>query len=349
MILDYFSDIWVHGVGRDTKYPTFLNFSVSNRCNAKCAMCDIWRYKSTDVSTQLLSIAFENSYLRNIEAFGITGGEPFVRPDLPDILSLITDRFKRVKYVGITTNGFNTSRINRMLEEAKETIVRIPEFGITVSVDGLGETHDISRGVPRVWKKVEETIKLLNERHRELVTLSFACTITNLNASAEELVKLHDYANELGVPVIYRIAVCVDRIFNKELIDKHGIIPGTEEAKEVIQFLDDKVLKKLTARTTYYHMVRDYLSGRIAQRSIKCKEMRDGLMVDSNGDVYVCSVSGKKIGNLLSDSEEVLVEKSYRARSDVRCSSCKKCYHDHLSHKAPGQILVSAIRVMGNK
>ena len=56
---------------------------VTYRCNAKCNMCDVWHYPtkpseeiSLDVIKKLLEMFFVN----------VTGGEPFIRQDLPEII-----------------------------------------------------------------------------------------------------------------------------------------------------------------------------------------------------------------------------------------------------------------------
>ncbi len=56
-------------------------------------MCDIWRYHSDDFSIQELEKALRNTFLSEIKNFGITGGEPFLRQDLPGVIKTAAQCF----------------------------------------------------------------------------------------------------------------------------------------------------------------------------------------------------------------------------------------------------------------
>ena len=331
----YGSDLLVHGIGIDVRKPTFMNLSVSNRCNARCEMCDIWRYESKDFTIGELEIALSNQYLSDISNFGITGGEPFLRQDLPSIIEMASKHLPCLKVIGITTNGFNSERIARLLPEMIASKPDDVSLRITVSLDGVGEVHNLTRGVPAVFKKVERSLDYLNAKFANIENciVDLACTITSTNSAYQSLSKLHDYASKRNMPIIYRLAVEVERIFNRELIELNGPHSTKFQAVEVQKFLKERVdEQKYSLRGAYYRMMLDYLENPDAKRSISCKEKRDGIMVDSNGDVFVCSVSGKKIGNLFSDAHNDLEESARLNRREVRNEYCAKCFHDHMSH-----------------
>lgn len=78
---------------------------VTYRCNAQCNMCDVWKSPSMqgeeisfDVIEKLPEMFFTN----------VTGGEPFVRQDFPEIIDVL---HKKTKRIVISTNGFFTKRI----------------------------------------------------------------------------------------------------------------------------------------------------------------------------------------------------------------------------------------------
>ncbi|MUH71347.1 radical SAM protein [Psychrosphaera haliotis] len=341
--LKYFDNIIHHDIGIDVSKPTFINLSLSNKCNSRCVMCDIWKHPSNDLYGTELFQALDSEYLDQIRTLGITGGEPFLRADLPEIIEYALGRFTHLKHIGITTNGFNTSRILKLLERFFANNPNV-KLSICISIDGYGSTHNLMRKVKRAWDNVNNTIIALSP-HSQNIILSIACTVTRLNSNYENLLKLQKFALNQNIPIIFRMAVKVDRIFNEELIDNVGLIPGSRESLEVSRFLKDNVLLNLNARTMYYHMMVDFLEGHTSKRTIKCKEMRDGAMLDSNGDIYVCSVSGKKFGNLLHDDEVKLKEQAKLSRAIVRENNCSSCFHDHLSHKSPLKLLESFYRL----
>ncbi len=56
---------------------------VTYRCNARCTMCN--RYKAPSRPDEEISIETIKNYLKCIFT-NITGGEPFIREDLPEIV-----------------------------------------------------------------------------------------------------------------------------------------------------------------------------------------------------------------------------------------------------------------------
>ena len=334
-IKKYSGDLLVHGIGFDVKKPTFMNLSVSNRCNAKCEMCDIWRYPSDDFTIKSLGKYFQNGYLTDIRNFGITGGEPFLRQDLPFIIEKGVQHFPLLAVIGITTNGFNTERMKRTLPQMLSMMPENVALRITVSLDGLEEIHNQTRGVPDVFQKVIKTIDYLSDTflYYKNCTVDLACTITTANSNYHHLNELNEYALKRELPIIYRLAVDVDRIFNTALIKSYGAHSANFRSADVQKFLEERIEdQKHGLRAAYYRMMIDYVKNPEAVRSISCKEKRDGVMIDSNGDVYVCSVSGKKIGNLETNNAEELITTASTSRREVRNNTCAGCFHDHMSH-----------------
>ena len=344
-LLHYGSNVLVHDFGISPKYPTFVNFSISNRCNARCKMCDIWRYNSDDKKGKDLMQIFSNPILRNVESLGITGGEPFIRSDLVDIVRAATVGMKKIKFIGITTNGFNSDRIRRFLNKICEILEPLDIIlNVTVSVDGLENIHDLVRGIPNVWLKVERTIDILKEEFSDKLELRVAATVIKQNSSYESLCALDDYMRHRRIPIIYRMAVFVERIFNNKLIEKNALVSLSDEARQLSMFIDDRLLNGVNSRTQYYEMINEFLNKRINERKIKCMEMRDGGMLDSSGDLFVCSVSGEKIGNLLTDSSDKLAYELGKKRKKVRIEVCSSCFHDHMSHNSPIKLIRRVIR-----
>lgn len=117
-------------------------WEITNRCNMACAHCFIER--NADIRTlttaECLSVVAQFSRA-GVGKVMITGGEPFLRPDLFDILQAIKLQDAGI-IVDITTNG-------TLLDES--AIERLHECGIdelTTSLDGTREVHDAIRSAP---------------------------------------------------------------------------------------------------------------------------------------------------------------------------------------------------------
>ncbi len=139
---------------------------VSYRCNAKCNMCDVWYYPTKPAEEIGLDV------IRNLpEMFfvNITGGEPFIRQDLPEI---VADLRKKAKRIVISTNGFFTDRII-------ELCAKFPDLGIRISIEGSPESNDRIRGIPDGYRRTPETLHKLQEMG--LKDIGFAMTVQDLN------------------------------------------------------------------------------------------------------------------------------------------------------------------------
>ena len=143
---------------------------------------------------------------------------------------------------------------------------------------------------------------------------------------------------DLKLPTIYRAATFVKRIYNEKLIEETGLVSGSAEALEFARFVRVHLLgDRWSPRYEYYRMLLCFLEGTLSHRGIKCMEMRDGGMLDSNGDFFVCSVSGVKVGNITTD--KITPKMLREARSYTRDKFCDGCIHDHRSHVPPNIVL----------
>ena len=107
----------------------------------------------------------------------VTGGEPLVRQDLCEVMEYATNELG-FRW-GMTTNGIllNDENIEKLKKANMETI--------SISIDGLEETHDRFRGVPGSYKTIINNIKKLKEadfvKHLQVTTVFHKENINELN------------------------------------------------------------------------------------------------------------------------------------------------------------------------
>ena len=123
---------------------------VTYRCNARCTMCN--RYKAPSKPEEELSIETIRK-LPPMNFVNVTGGEPFIRQDLEDI---IRELYKKTDRVVISTNGFFTDRII-------DLCTKFPNLGIRVSIEGLEQTNNEIRGLENGFNRGYTTLKKLKE------------------------------------------------------------------------------------------------------------------------------------------------------------------------------------------
>ncbi len=161
--------------------PYKLNFAVTYWCQSRCVSCNIWQFKPKGELTidEIREFARKNRHFKWVE---LTGGEPFLRPDIVEIAKTFYENSKGLYLLTIPTNSLCShdlvvKRIEEMLN------LGIPKVAITVSLDGHREVHDKIRGVPGNYDRAIEMFKRLNslrERHRNL-TVVFGYTMSKYN------------------------------------------------------------------------------------------------------------------------------------------------------------------------
>ena len=155
---------------------------VTYRCNARCSMCN--RYKAPSKPEEEISIETIKK-LPKMYFTNITGGEPFIRTDLKDI---VRELYKKSDRIVISTNGFFTDRIVDLCKE-------FPQIGIRISIEGLEQTNNEIRGLQNGYQRGYGTLKKLREMGMKDV--GFGMTVQDKNAP--DLVPLYKISNEMGM------------------------------------------------------------------------------------------------------------------------------------------------------
>jgi len=131
--------------------PPVQAYWVANvACNLRCKSCNFWQGIYKKEADEILSTEEARGLLDQISEWGIpslviTGGEPFMRPDIRQVLEYAV---KKVQYVRLQTNG------TFLDEEMARFLVHIGLDEIWISVDGGRETHDRLRGDAGTYDKV---------------------------------------------------------------------------------------------------------------------------------------------------------------------------------------------------
>ena len=131
--------------------PTDVSIITTYRCQMRCKMCNIWE-NPTDSSKELTPKDLEK--LPGFKFVNITGGEPFVRRDLEDIVEVM---YRKSDRIVISTSGYHHNRIFKLAE-------RFPKIGIRVSIEGLSQRNDDLRGREGGFDRGLKTVLGLRER-----------------------------------------------------------------------------------------------------------------------------------------------------------------------------------------
>ena len=275
---------------------------VTYRCNARCTMCN--RYKAPSKPDEEISIETIKK-LPKMYFTNITGGEPFIREDLPDI---VRELYKKSDRIVISTNGFFTDRIIKLCEE-------FPNVGIRISIEGLEETNNEIRGLEDGFNKGYSTLKKLVEmKHPDV---GFGMTVQDANA--KDLVALYEKSNELGME--FATASLHNSFYFVEAknIIKDRMMVAKEFEKLINRLLESNSPKKWF-RAYFNHGLINYIFGQ--KRLLPCDMSFDTFFIDPYGDVMPCNGTKDKevMGNLNEQTWDELwnSEQAEKVRTKVR-------------------------------
>lgn len=174
--------------------PTQIHISITDRCCLPCRMCDIWRIKPKEEMTtnEWKGVFDQASEWAGSVGLNFAGGEPFLRKDLPDLISYAT---------GL---GFSvTANTNATLFNEK-LAARVSDSGMEVlyvSMDGFtARTHDLMRGEVGTHAKVMRTLDLIDKLPNPRIIIAMIIS----RHSVGEIKSMADWTRERGYQVVYQ-------------------------------------------------------------------------------------------------------------------------------------------------
>ncbi len=125
--------------------PLEINIHITDRCNLACTYCysNFYKRHNPDISLENVRRIVDAFCDMGVMEVSLIGGEPFLHPAFPDIVSHIRGRHL---FCSAVTNG---SFIATHLDTAKKLDM------VCVSVDGPEEINDITRGRGSYRKAME--------------------------------------------------------------------------------------------------------------------------------------------------------------------------------------------------
>jgi len=315
-----------------------INFAVTYKCSSRCKMCNVWKRYIEKPHMAKEELEIEEIH-RIFKGFGkllwvsLTGGEPFLRDDLVDIVQFVRDHCQ-IKILNITTNGFNSKLIENRVRDIAE--VKVPLTFINVSLDGPRDIHENVRGIKGIYDK---TIKTL-ERLRTLCSIygnlliGLEYTITPFNAGCLKLLvqelkeaNLSWLVENLTVTMYHQgnLYNNLDLNLKQQLNNDAFKCKSLKDINDVLNVIHTKSPSALVMRT-YLKYARKYiLDGRAP---LLCVALRNSLFLDPYGNVYPCIILEHKIGNLRNyqyDMHKLLKsENAIKVKREVEI--CKKCW-----------------------
>ncbi len=308
-----------------TSHEFFVQLHITEKCNLKCRHCyqtgkhieEMTLAEIKNVVSETTQMLHDWSDLYNMsftQSFNITGGEPFLRSEIYEILSFIKDHNAEAY---ILTNGV-------LVDKKKADLLKqLKVNGIQVSIEGPQKIHDSIRGKGSFSSSIKGIQHLLDAE----IKVTMNTTLSKVNA--KYIMEIIEFANTLKVQrfsfsrlVPYgRGLDLIDKMLSREYISKiykklFSLKPGS--------------LEIVTGDPIASQMSEDEPSGGHAATG-GCAAGISGITILSDGTITPCRRMPVPIGNIRNDSiREIFTTSSIleslrdKASYEGKCSKCNR-------------------------
>jgi len=262
------------------------NWLLTRKCNLKCEYCRIvknydnqpkeyppmsWYYKN-EMDTETVIKGLEKIKLHNPDCFHIFyGGEPLLRPDLPDIINYCNN--SKINYTIISNNTPEIQPLMKNLEYIE---------GFTASIDPI--IFDKKYYLTDMFKKSMEGMDKLKEYSGKIKDLVAEITVTNENI--KYLYTLLEVLTNSGINSdITFIDISKSKYYDFSCIeDTNLLVNKTQDVKNIIETIINSNLN-VHMKDTLLLKIYDILPS-----ELDCGIEKDfhNMTIDADGSLRLC-------------------------------------------------------------
>ncbi|MBI1352913.1 MAG: radical SAM protein [Acidobacteria bacterium] len=286
--------------------PPFVTLYVTTRCDEKCIHCFYWDQLNTKPNQDFTLDEFRQSFdsMGEIYNLFLGGGEPFLRPDLAEII-LAAQTTNRVANVYTPTNGQHTERVVEVLEKVLPAAPSL-RFHLNLSVDHIDpEEYDRIRGRAGAWRRMLRTAEALAPLRRHYPNLIVHTLTTVMRENQDRMLEIHEGLKQIFQPDGASYNYCRGYPLDPKQAE---VDPELYRALRR-RLEDDYASGRLSARgPSAYSSANHLLDQRVretVERTVveqrpqfSCVSGRLACVIYSNGDVVECETNNSPLGNL---------------------------------------------------
>ena len=273
--------------------PWLIELSVTYRCNCSCKHCSVSNYFSDadlqrELTTEQIKDILDQAVAMGIPKVDYFGGEPLLRKDL---LELVRYGESLGIYISLTTNAWSLSR--DMVSKLKDAGISC----INISLDSVdAEEHDRLRGLPGIYDRAVEGIKLCREFRVPCIVSTYATRrrvegfgSDQDNSLLAAIIQLSKDLQATGIRILFPIIA-------GEWVKKKEIELDEQEKRHVIEHIDTSFAFIEGAYSVKgKHKVCQALSGRMFN-------------ISPYGDIQLCVAFTHSFGNVKETPLPALIQ-----------------------------------------
>ncbi|MEW6667856.1 MAG: radical SAM protein [Thermodesulfobacteriota bacterium] len=297
----------------------YVILGVTYACNGRCLMCDLHYFyrdhparKGAELETDtLLRRLWESRIIRNVRHLDITGGEPFLRKDLSDLVIGLF-RMPRLELVSVNTNGMDTPRVVSHVKEILGNLAPEQGFSMSLSVDGVGDLHDRIRGVDGAFTRLTDTIHLLRGLRVQYPNFSLRSNTVIQPENVHALDQIGHFCKVQGLQASF--SLFQNPYYTRRRTEASPRVPFAPDEIEKIKSIGPK------SKGMNYYLDHGF------KRPLHCFAGYAALFIDPFGAVYPCNYltgnEGYRMGSIQESSLDSIWTSALSSRVRGRVKAC---------------------------
>lgn len=275
-----------------------LDLCITHKCNLTCGTCNIWQIYRDDkelmqkeTSLEAYKDFFDKYNYWNRISF--TGGEPFLRKDLKDIIISAIELCKDLDVVSINSNGF---LVNEVLDTANALLKkqRLKGLFFSISLDGVEDLHDKNRGIVGAYRRATETFNRLKEIKDNRLSIHYEYTISKNNiGNLKRLFEDEGFDPNDFIITFAQTSRRYDNIGMECAVDDSAL---REEVRYFLSKLRIRDLESLGQWT--------FLTYFLKGLKVRCVAGINTFHMDPYGNIYLCTLLNERIGSIKEGIKE---------------------------------------------
>lgn len=298
--------------------PTIAQWDINDDCNLNCKHCRVLEKntKKEQLSSNQSKNLLAQLYYCGITKLNLSGGEPFIRKDLFDIL----DYAKKFDDIVITTN------CTLIDKKVAEKLAQYPNVRLSISIDGMEKIHDEFRGIKGTFQKVVNTLPILKQNG-----IKFSIRYTLSRDTIKDAKDVLYLASQNGAEEFNTRRVILTGNASKELLISN------EEYKKIIKELIEEC-KKLDIKFRTGDPLLIPVFPEVFGIDLKeanqyyagCEAGDEIIYIDFKGNVGACSyipmfadnVKEKPLDEILENNKLFVSLREYKESLKGKCQDC---------------------------
>lgn len=320
------------------KYPHKISYILTYQCNLRCSMCNIWKKKPTEeLNLEEIERFFKIS--NNFSWVGITGGEPFLRKDINEVVKIIIDNCKQLVAIHFASNGTMTDRIIEVVEETLSYKKRKCKLLFTLSIDGPPYLHDKIRGLDGGWVRCMNTFRKLRQNKFVKPRIGITLSHSNLNAFPELFASLKDAEPSLKFDdITINIFQKSSFYYSNDAMPSLDYSQITKAIDKILSMDNDSFTINNFLRRKYLVLYKRYLQYK--RCPLRCQALSATCIMDPAGEIYPCGIYDVKIANIKEYDYDLnkIWNRSAVQNLSAQCSKsiCPSCWSPCDAYSAIG-------------